>query len=149
MSHIAIPGLRRSAKITALFAVLAPAIGGLPIVVFFNLASKSALELSAFVGSFFFAYLFGLLPASLAGVLSSFLSADLSDRKWCWYSALIGFLVSSAFGFFLSYNPNDLVPIRNELLQGSIGFGLPGILGGGLAACVVRKLGVGMQPKEI
>lgn len=131
---------------TLVFAALGPLAGALPwfvTMLYETIAlGHGALTLDTVAGSLFalavFAYMFGLIPAALAGVVAGFARQRWSGWRWVLACALIGLGVATVYGMVIFIDWRDGSFVSN-LLQAAFILGLPGLLGGALASAVLAR----------
>lgn len=137
---------------TLVFAAIGPLAGALPwaAMMMYETIGRGhgALEVDSVIESFlglaFFAYLFGLIPAALAGVVAGLARRRWSGRRWILVSALMGFGVGTLYGLVV-FGERGGGALGMQVLQTVFIFGVPGLLGGAVASAVLAR-GKAAQP---
>lgn len=137
---------------TLVFAVLGPLAGALPwaaMMLYETIhGGHGAVDFNSVVGSFlglaFFAYLFGLIPAALAGFVAGFARQRWSGWRWVLACAFIGLGVATVYGVVVFTQRDDV--LGTNVLTAMLMFGLPGSIGGAVAGSVLTFPGLARKP---
>lgn len=130
-------GLKQVLVTTVLFAFFGPLIGGL-VISPIMLVSDARDTLGSLVVSFFLyeclAFLFGVIPATVAGILAGVARSRLAGRRFVIASAMIGFAVAMVYGTVMDGDIGR--PTANEVGALLLLCGLPGLVGGAGASAL-------------
>lgn len=128
--------------VALVFAFIGPLFGGLPFMVLFIFSGSDVGVGGSVLGVVLFAYLFGAVPAVLTGVVAAVLAPRLRRRVWYLAATLTGLVMAVGFGLWMSGRSVQGGSLGAALGNALVFMGVPGLLGGGLSAWALARLGV-------